>query len=176
MWQNFCNDWTLWIIYTKNEFPFLDGKDETHIPSRFCPHFSFWVPFSVFFVPLSRPEPNFHISSLSALLAPTTPPFPGWLIPAHPPPAIWYMPNLQCKPNLHHTYTYFVHWCTLYIVPHISKTASFLFERTPQLPLSAFSEPGLKTRLQRLTFSFHNSLGKVLEISVKAVDTIKLCF
>ena len=108
---------------------------------------------------------------LRAFGLPTTPPFPGWLIPAHPPPAIWYTPNLQCKPNLHHTYTYFVHWCTLYIVPHSFKTASFLFERTPQLPFSAFSGPGLKTRLQRLTFPFHNSLGKVLEISVKAVDT-----
>ena len=59
----------------------------------------------------------------------------------------------------------------MYIVPHNSKNASFLFERTPQLPFSAFSGPGLKTRLQRLTFPFHNSLGKVLEISVMAVDT-----
>ena len=117
----------------------------------------------VFFVPFSRPESNFHISSLSALLA--SPPLPHFRADSSPP--ILPLPSDICPTySVSPTYTIHTHIlstdvpCTLFPI----SPKMLLFERTPQLPFSAFSGPGLRTRLQRLMFLFHNSLGKVLEI------------
>ena len=54
----------------------------------------------VFFVPFSRPEPNFHISSLSALLA--SPPLPHFRADSSPP--ILPLPSDICPTYTIHTH------------------------------------------------------------------------